>query len=102
MAPSPLTPDEAQWVARRRMLTSTASFIPSRPLYVNSARPYMMSEILPETLVEIGILPGQAAPENRARQAEPTQSSTPSVKSMLPERWTIEESCPKRRIVVED
>jgi hypothetical protein len=68
-----------------------------RPFLVNSCTPYLPIE----TMVETGLLPGMAEPE-RPRQIEPTQSSTPTIKSLLPERWTIEESCPKRRIILEE
>lgn len=60
---------------------------------------YMLSYPMPETQVTNGLLPGMAEPE---RASQPTQSSTPSIRAMLPERWNVQAECPKRRIVVED
>ena len=65
------------------------------------ASSYLLSYPMPETRVTNGLLPGMAQPEV-PRESAPTQSSTPSVRAMLPERWNVQAECPKRRIVVED
>lgn len=106
-APPPPPPPRRQPAPPQRVLlvNTVAIPLPWASLCTSGTIMIPMAESItdPAVLAQMGLpmmLP-QSVPPVPDPEPEPTASNSP-IEALLPQRWTVEDSCPKRRIILDD